>query len=216
MGAWAAGISPGCPGTREPSHTGARCGTWRRRAPGSSAARRNPRELAHSWLSGTSGWTSCETLVTHDAGGRDCMPVALHDLGCLAGTSVTLGARTCGLLARHPPAAQLSRLTLVSSWHSASPTLPIRARTITDGCSKLVGAEGFEPPKPLACKASALPLSYAPGAPAVCRDTESLLGYRVPAAGGTCAVAVAGVDAEHLGARPLALSLEKRSSSPSA
>jgi hypothetical protein len=28
--------------------------------------------------------------------------------------------------------------------------------------SKMVGAVGFEPTKPLACKASALPLSYAP------------------------------------------------------
>ena len=31
--------------------------------------------------------------------------------------------------------------------------------------SKIVGAVGFEPTKPLACKASALPLSYAPLVP---------------------------------------------------
>ena len=83
--------------------------------------------------------------------------------------------------------------------------------------SKIVGTVGFEPTKPLACKASALPLSYAP------------VLVPAPAGGGIPArvpvprrwvvrryVTSAGVSAKHLGARPLASSLEKRSSSPRA
>lgn len=54
---------------------------------------------------------------------------------------------------------------------------------LLDRYSILVGAPGFEPGNPLACKASALPLSYAPVLVAVGLGKESLSAYRFTVAG---------------------------------
>src|SRR5579859_1640060 len=87
-------------------------------------------------------------------------PVALHGLRCLAVASMPGSTGTCRLLSRHPLAApllpHLDNLFL-------TPRLCAATRRVK--CSKIVGAVGFEPTKPLACKASALPLSYAPLVP---------------------------------------------------
>src|SRR5580704_8811869 len=75
-------------------------------------------------------------------------PVALHGLGCLAIASMSRSARICRLLSRHPLAApllpHLDNLFL-------TPRLCAATRRVE--YSKIVGAVGFEPTKPLACKA---------------------------------------------------------------
>src|SRR3984885_9289102 len=74
-------------------------------------------------------------------------------------------------------------------------------------CSKIVGAVGFEPTKPLACKASALPLSYAPLVAA--SGPRTWIEVSVPVfaawphlAGGTAAVALVGGSAGRAGRAP--------------
>src|SRR5450756_682385 len=94
-------------------------------------------------------------------------PLALHDLGGLAVSPVARPHRRHSL-----PAGLWANLGL-NQLHNQLWT----GRTFD-----FVGAAGIEPAKPLACKASALPLSYAPGAPAA-RPAHGI-SARVPAPGG--------------------------------
>src|SRR5260370_32628618 len=87
------------------------------------------------------------------------LPVAFHGLGCLAGSSMPRSAGTCRLLSRHPPAAQI----LPHSGKIISYSPALRCGT-PDQVFENCGCSRIRTYEPLACKASALPLSYAPNA----------------------------------------------------
>jgi hypothetical protein len=69
-------------------------------------------------------------------------------------------------------AASTCRTALAPFRQCISPNARLCAATRRIKYSKMVGAVGFEPTKPLACKASALPLSYAPGVLGTMRHLE--------------------------------------------
>src|SRR6267378_3499029 len=97
--------------------------------------------------------------------GARVLPLALHDLGCLARSAVARRARTHRPLSWHPLAAQilphtsrvdsgfsdfLPRHTEVKSAAFTDPGShpalePVRSHRKLDGYSKKVGALGFEP-----------------------------------------------------------------------
>ena len=116
-------------------------------------------------------------------------------------------------------AASTCRTTLAPFRQDISPIPWLYVMTRRIKCSKIVGAVGFEPTKPLACKASALPLSYAPlvaaGGPRTWIEVsvpvfaawphpagclEAGPGLRL--AGGTAAVALVGGSAGRAGRAP--------------
>jgi hypothetical protein len=83
-------------------------------------------------------------------------PVALHGLGCLATPSMPRSTGAFHLLSRHPLAAPLLAHTGTVCLRYLD--LALRHAKVFEKC----GRSRFRTYEPLACKASALPLSYAP------------------------------------------------------